>query len=166
MKIQGKILAIGTLGILLFCGSAMANDAGCGLGSLVISKNSKLLQLFALTTNGTFLNQAFGITSGTSGCSSSGLVQNEKEVQYFVELNNDDLSRQMARGEGEKLQVLAQLSGCKKTEGQKAFAEMTKKSFTQIYPTGDESAQDVISHLKAEMKNNPEVQTTCSVSAS
>ena len=44
--------------LMVFGLNAMANDAGCGLGGEIISKNSKLLQLFALTTNGSFFSQA------------------------------------------------------------------------------------------------------------
>ena len=57
-----------------------AGDAGCGLGGLIIQKNSKILQLLAVTTNHSFLSQEFGITFGTSGCSASGLVMNEKKM--------------------------------------------------------------------------------------
>ncbi len=40
------------LSVMLMGGAAMAmGDAGCGLGGLIIQKNSKLLQIFALTTN-------------------------------------------------------------------------------------------------------------------
>jgi hypothetical protein len=162
MRLGNKVVV---LALFLSSASAMANDSGCGLGSMIIQKNSKLLQLFSLTTNSVFFNQGFGITSGTSGCSASGLVQTDREVQYFVELNNDDLSRQMARGEGEKLQVLAQLNGCDNSQGQKAFFEMTKKSYSQIYPTAEEKAQDVIVRIKSEMKNNTEVQRTCHIAS-
>ena len=69
---------------VLFAGSfAFAGDAGCGLGGMLIKSNTKLMQLFAVTTNGTLGSQTFGITFGTSGCSASGLVQNDKQIQYF-----------------------------------------------------------------------------------
>jgi hypothetical protein len=153
------------LALLLFSGSAMAVDSGCGLGNMIIQKNSKGLQLLSMTTNSFFFTQPLGITFGTSGCSASGIVQTDKEEQYFVELNNDDISRQMARGEGEKLQVLARMNGCGDVEGQKAFFDMTKKSYSQIYPTSEEKAQDVIARIKGEMKNNSEVQRTCRIAS-
>lgn len=145
--------------------AALAADSGCGLGSLIIQKNSKLLQLFSMTTNSFLFTQPLGITSGTSGCSANGIVSNDKELQYFVEINNDDLSREMARGEGEKLQVLAQMSGCRNEESQKAFSEMTKKSFGRIYPTSEEKAEDVLARVKTEIKNHSEVQRMCNVAA-
>lgn len=136
--------------LALFTGSsAMASDAGCGLGSMVISKNSKLLQLFAVTTNGSFGSQTFGITSGTSGCSASGFVMNDKEVEYFVEVNQDDLSREMAQGHGEKLTTLAALHGCSSEAAIKAFGNKAQSHYGDIVPTADTSAVDMVRNLKA-----------------
>ncbi|MGZ5280029.1 MAG: DUF3015 family protein, partial [Pseudobdellovibrionaceae bacterium] len=89
--------------LTLIVSSVLAGDAGCGLGSVIIQKNSKLLQLLAMTTNHSLFTQPLGITSGTSGCSSSGIVMNDKQMEYFVEVNHRDLSREMAQGQGEKL---------------------------------------------------------------
>lgn len=143
--------------------SAFAGDSGCGLGSLIIQKNSKGLQLLSITTNWSFWSQPFGITSGTSNCSANGIVQTDKEMQYFVEINNDDLSREMARGLGEKLQVLAGLNGCTDPEAQKAFLKMTQNSYAEIYPSPEEKAENVLARIKVQMKNNSEVQRMCRV---
>jgi hypothetical protein len=44
-------------------------NTGCGLGTIVFEgQNGLVSQTFAVTTNGTFGNQTFGITSGTSNC--------------------------------------------------------------------------------------------------
>lgn len=157
-------LSVFTTG-LLFGAVALAGDAGCGLGSVVISKNSKGLQLLAMTTNGTFLSQAFGITSGTSGCSSSGIVSTDKEIEYFVEVNHDDLSREMAQGEGEKLSVLAQLNGCSSKDAQVAFAGMTQKSYERILPAVDTGAGEMVQNLKKELSENTDVAVLCQVAA-
>ena len=149
--------------LTLFGAAALANDAGCGLGSMLISKNSKLLQLFALTTNGSSASQAFGITSGTSGCSASGFVSNDKQIEYFVEVNQDDLSREMAQGSGEKLSVLAQLNGCSSKDAQSAFAEMTQKSFEKIIPADSIQANELVQNLKKEMSEDTEVLQLCNI---
>lgn len=147
---------------MLVGGSALASgDAGCGLGGMVIQKNSKLLQLFAVTTNQTLFSQVFGITSGTSGCSASGLVQNEKEVQYYVEVNQEDLSREMAQGQGEKLKTLALMTGCDSQESQDAFFSMTKSSYDKIVSHSNTSSQELVSHLKEQMKEDTDVALLC-----
>lgn len=130
-----------------------AGDSGCGLGSVVIQKNSKGLQLLSMTTNATFFSQAFGITSGTSGCSSSGIVMNDKEVEYYVEINQSDLTREMAQGKGEKLNTLAILAGCNGERGKAAFAQFTKERFASIVPNAQVTSSIVVENLKAEMKN-------------
>lgn len=145
--------------------SAFAGDAGCGLGSVVISKNSKGLQLLALTTNYSFFSQAFGITSGTSGCSASGIVQNDKQIQYFVEVNHDDLSREMAQGRGEKLNTLAQLHGCQSADAQVAFANMTQASFEKIVPSAQVQPSAMVENLRKEVNQNQKLAGLCQVAS-
>lgn len=150
-----------SLWILLVGSLSFAGDAGCGLGSMIISKNSKLLQLFAVTTNHSFWSQEFGITSGTSGCSASGIVMNDKETQYFVEVNQQDLTRQMAQGQGEKLDTLGVLQGCKTPEARVAFAKSTQASFSQIVTKDDIAATEFVQNLKQVTQANSELGKVC-----
>ncbi|NUN05062.1 MAG: DUF3015 family protein [Bdellovibrio sp.] len=148
--------------VLLFAGfQAQAGDAGCGLGSVIISKNSKGLQLLAMTTNGSLLTQPLGITSGTSGCSASGLVMNEKEVQYFVEVNQEELSREMAQGHGEKLYTLASMKGCSNEVSQKAFGTFTQNSYSRILPAANTSAVDMVQNLNSEFSTQGDLAQLC-----
>ncbi len=149
------------LTMLLLTPQLWAADAGCGLGSVIIQKNSKLLQLFAVTTNATLLSQPLGITFGTSNCSASGIVMTDKEVQYFVEVNQSELTREMAQGQGEKLITLAALHGCLTDDGQKAFGKMTRSSFNHIVPAANTSATDLTQNLQKEALNNTDVQKLC-----
>lgn len=126
-----------------------AGDAGCGLGSLVIQRNTKLMQLFAITTNGSFGSQTFGITSGTSNCSSSGIVKNDKQIQYFVEANQDDITREMAQGHGDKLSTLAALHGCSTDQSVAGFSTAAQAHFEQIVPSAKVNAVDMVRNLKA-----------------
>lgn len=137
--------------VAFFMGSfAMAaGDAGCGLGSVVFTKNSKLLQLLAITTNGTFSSQTLGITFGTSNCSSSGLVQNDKQIQYFVEVNQEELTREMAQGHGEKLSTLAALNGCGSDSQISAFNTRAQANFGSIVPAAKTSAVDFVNNMKS-----------------
>lgn len=154
-----KLFIVTILSVFSF--SAFAGDAGCGLGSMLIQKNTKLLQLFALTTNGSFFSQGFGITSGTSGCSASGLVMNDKQIQYFVEVNQEDLSREMAQGRGDKLATLALLNGCASESSQQAFATFTQGSYSKIVPAADVSASQMVQNLKSEMGSNQQISQIC-----
>lgn len=109
-----------------------AGDAGCGLGSMIISKNSKLLQLFAATTNNSTFTQPLGITSGTSNCSSSGIVMKEKEIQYYVEVNQSEITRQMSMGKGEKIETLASMYGCQTETSKQNFIDVSRTQFGKI----------------------------------
>lgn len=118
------------LAMMGFGASAMAQDAGCGLGSMIIQKNSKLLQLFAATTNGSFGSQTFGITFGTSGCKASSIVSRDQAVDHFVAVNDSTLRSEIARGEGESLGTVASLAGCSSQEVA-PFAVKAKDAFAQ-----------------------------------
>jgi hypothetical protein len=158
---KGIIIALLTLAGI----SAFAGDSGCGLGEVIIQKNSKGLQLLSWTTNGILFTQPLGITSGTSGCSSSGLVKNDQQMEYFVEVNHDDLSREMAQGSGEKLSVLAQLNGCVTPEAQAAFASMTQTSFGKIMPSEKTSASEMVQNLKQQAKADQKTAQMCRIAA-
>ena len=91
---------------------AARDNVGCGLGSqLFDGKSGKGPQVLAVTTNGTFGNQTFGISSGTLGCQEGGVVTASAAVNMFVGSNMEGLSRDMAVGKGESLESLAQLMG-------------------------------------------------------
>jgi hypothetical protein len=110
-----KQFFIALMGTLLVSGTAAAEAkygaAGCGLGSMLFSPNSGFLQIFAATTNGISGNQTFGITSGTSNCSNP--EGGKESAKAFVETNRQALAKDIARGQGETIQSLAQLAGCK-----------------------------------------------------
>ena len=79
------------------------NDAGCGVGNLIFKDNNSVApQVLAATTNGTFGNQTFGITSGTLGCTGGGVTKMtqaqraENKQDAFVTQNWRNINREMA----------------------------------------------------------------------
>lgn len=93
-------------------GTGVYGAAGCGVGSMLLTKNSKVHQVFAATTNGILGNQTFGITSGTSNCTSEGLSKIDKEKEVFVEVNYATLQKEISQANGETLNSFAALMGC------------------------------------------------------
>jgi hypothetical protein len=130
----------------LQAGLAMAANPdtgpGCGLGKLAWSdyKGQKEIapQVLMATTNGTFWSQTFGISSGTSGCSSDGKIMSEHKTTMFAQLNFESLSQEMAQGQGEHLASLATLMGVP-GEHQAAFFVMTQERYTSLVKTGEAS---------------------------
>jgi hypothetical protein len=70
-------------------------------------------KILAATTNGIFTNQLLGITFGTLGCRQGGTVT--AQVVTFTNENAESLARDMAVGQGESLNVLAELMQIKAT---------------------------------------------------
>lgn len=66
---------------------------------------------------------------GNLGCSTKGLVLDERKIQYFVEANQNDLKREMAKGYGDKLSTLAALNGCMDDNKISAFNAKAKEQF-------------------------------------
>jgi hypothetical protein len=136
--------------------------AGCGLGSILFgTDNSKVMQILAATTNGSFGSQTFGITSGTSNCTSGGVVKAEKEQYAFVEVNFQDLKRNMAAGGGEFLSSFATLLGCEDT-AKGSLAKMTQDRYESIVPTADTTPMQLLGAVKSQIKATPTLASSCS----
>ncbi len=145
-----KIFVCALASVLLCSTAALAenrSNTGCGLGTLVLGdtgfSDSTLGQSFIVTTNGTSGNQTFGITSGTSNCSSpSSFVQNEK-VHEFVAANMDNLAKNIAMGKGESLDTLAELMEVPEGKRLSLYTRL-QDNFAAIYPSADVQAAHVV----------------------
>ncbi len=134
--------------------------AGCGLGSLVVSSNG-FAQVFAATTNSTYYNQSFGITSGTSNCTPAAAAYVEKQQEIFVTVNFASLEQEMAAGKGEKLEALASLLGCK-NEAVTGFRTMAQKNHGALF-SKDASPADLLAALKGEIAKQPALAAQCRI---
>ena len=160
-----KLALLGVLaGITLGSSAAHAQYgmAGCGLGSLLFGKdNTTLMQILAATTNGTFGSTTFGITSGTSNCTSGGVVKAEREQAAFAEVNFQDLKRNMASGGGEYLNSFATLLGCEDS-AKPALFKMTQTKLESILPSEKSSPIDLVVGVKAQIKSDARLAQSCS----
>jgi hypothetical protein len=115
---------------------------GCGLGKLAWADYSHQKnigsQVLMATTNGSFGTGTFGISSGTSGCTNDGKVWAEQKTSVFAQLNFENLSQEMAQGQGEHLASLAILMGVQ-AEHQAAFFAMTQERYTSLVKAGEVS---------------------------
>ena len=140
------------LAAVLAVGSTAAfadRDAGCGIGSQVwAGQSGKVAKILAATTNGIFANQLFGITFGTLGCSGTGTVT--AQVVTFTNENAEALARDMAVGEGESLNVLAELLNIK-AEDKARFFTVSKQNFSEIYSEENQNTLQVLSTLQTVM---------------
>lgn len=163
---MGKLTWGIALGALLALPAATASAqgygmAGCGLGSLVFQNdNAMVKQLLAATTNGTG-GQTFAITSGTSNCTSGGVLKSEKEQTAFVEVNFRDLKRDMAAGGGEFLSSFGTLLGCEES-AKPTLGKMTQAKYEALIPSESTTPLQLLSSLKAQIKATPVLAKSCS----
>lgn len=139
--------------VIMFASTSMAatlnqKNTGCGLGSMLFAdQNGLASQTFAVTTNGTFGNGTFGITSGTSNCEKPASFSSNQKLQEFVADNMDNLARDIARGNGEYLNTLAVLAGV--PEGSRAeFYSRLQANFSSIYTSDRVTHIDVLTNLE------------------
>ena len=146
-----KILLLSMVLFFMVSGLAFANapkeNCGCGLGTLLFEgKDGLLMQIFAATTNASFGNQTFGISSGTLGCNQSSKFVSNEQLNKFVADNMDNLAKDAAMGQGEYLDTLAALmdvSITKRTE----FSQMLQDNFSNIFTDSSVSHTDVIENI-------------------
>jgi len=149
-----KVVALVVLAaFMVFAGTAIAatlnqKNTGCGLGSLIFAdQNGLASQTFAVTTNGTFGNGTFGITSGTSNCDRPANFSSNQKLQDFVADNMDNVARDIARGNGEYLNTLAVLATV--PEGKRAdFYSRLQANFSSIYTSDKVTHVDVLTNIE------------------
>jgi Protein of unknown function (DUF3015) len=149
-KLIVSLAAVAALSSAAFAGvfdeqSPGANmQTGCGLGSVIIANGDTALMLaFQATTNTTSGNQTFGITSGTSGCKKTKFVSNER-AEEFVASNMDQLAKEIAVGQGESIDTLAELLS---VEDKEEFASALQSNYNSIYTSQNVEMADVLDNI-------------------
>lgn len=146
---------------LAFSPAALADygSAGCGLGSMIISSDN-ILQIFAATTNGTFATQTFGITFGTSNCTSGGLLTADKEQEAFTEANLAALQRDMARGQGEYLEAFATLLECE-AEVRPDLYRFAQDRYAATFPNEETTSLQALYAFKVQLAQEESFVGAC-----
>ena len=133
------------------------NDAGCGLGSMLFKEDKPVHQILAATTNGTFGNQTFGITTGTLGCTSGGLLKASREREVFTAANFRALERELAAGQGEYVSSLAALTGCKA----EPFAAFAKSHYEALLPSAATTPAQLLQNLDTQIQGDRSMAKAC-----
>lgn len=117
------------------------DSTGCGLGSVIFKGQAGTIpQILAVTTNGSFGTQTFGISSGTSGCDQNGRISGGTgKIFAFLEKNMEQFAVDAARGRGETIDTIAALAG---TSSEKV-GEVVKRNFAFLFDSPDVSAVTV-----------------------
>jgi len=125
--------------------AASYGPQGCGLGSIVFTDNSSLVdQVLGATTNGLSGNQTFGMTSGTSNCELDGMGGQAQAV--FIKANRVSLANDIARGNGDTLASLSRMYGC---NNHAAIGSALQANYETIFPSEKVSANDIQSNISS-----------------
>ncbi|MDY0292761.1 MAG: DUF3015 family protein [Desulfuromonadaceae bacterium] len=126
-----------------------AKNTGCGLGTMLWDGNadgSVISQSLQATTNGTFGNQTFGISSGTLGCEQPANILKNDRALAFTRDNLDILARDIAFGGGESLATLAELLEVPTAERALLYTRL-QDNFSVIFDTGEENYAAVLDRI-------------------
>jgi hypothetical protein len=140
-----KRLLIGSL-LAMTSLTALADAPGgpnCGWGNMLFEGQRGLPPHFiASTTNGTSGNATFGMTSGTNGCSTDGTLTYGGKSWLAINGMLDELSEDMAKGEGEALTTYAVLLGVEEQD-RAHFAAITHRHFSEIFSSPNVTGEQV-----------------------
>lgn len=139
-------------GAILLGASSMAfAQPGCGVGAMIWKGQSGIApHVLAATTNGSFGNQTFGMTTGTLGCQTNEAVQS---MAMYMNGNIDNVARDMSRGTGENLDTLAVVLGVEQAD-RGAFRQLLQDNFATIFPTTDTTSDEAVGAIVALMEKN------------
>ena len=139
-------------GAILMGASTLAfAQPGCGVGAMIWKGQSGIApHVLAATTNGTFGNQTFGMTTGTLGCQTNQSVQS---MAMYMDSNIDKVARDMSRGAGENLDTLAVLLGVDQTD-RDSFRKVLQDNFATIFPSSDTTSGEAVNAIVALLEND------------
>lgn len=143
---------------LIIPASAWAGNVGeCGWGSKLFDGQKGIApQVLAVTTNGTSGNQTFAITTGTSGCTQSGVVRSSWKTAMYLDSNMEKVARDMSVGQGESLESLASLMGVEEQD-KGLFFQTMKENFSVIFSSENVTSKQVVVSLRGVVAGNDEL---------
>jgi hypothetical protein len=139
-----KLLVCALAAVAPAAAMAQANNVGsCGWGSkLFEGQRGVFAQISAATTNSTSSN-TFSITTGTSGCTSDGLVTSGWRSAMFIDGSRLALARDSAAGQGETLDALMVVMAVKPAD-QEYFKGTLKSHFSTVF-----ASEDIVANLRS-----------------
>ena len=140
-KILCAVVVCAGLGLT---GAAHAVDStgGCGLGSMAWRGQSGIIpQSLAITTNGSFGSNTFGVTFGTSGCDPNGRITGGtgRMMLAFLVDNMEQFAMDAAAGKGETIETLAGIMNIDSA----TLGKEVQRNFAYIFPNDDVEVADV-----------------------
>ncbi|MBW2448032.1 MAG: DUF3015 family protein [Deltaproteobacteria bacterium] len=129
------------------------DDVGCGVGTTIMEGESGLVpHLLASFTNGVTF-QSISLTLGVMGCDANDTITADAGLRKFASGNIDRLSRDIAVGGGESLDVFANLLGVT-AQDRPAFAQTVQANFGVLFPSGETTVGEMLNSLDSVMASD------------
>ncbi len=139
---------------------AAESGSGCGIGKMIFEgKSGKSTNLVAsilntiLIPNTFFMSTAASMGEAVLGCDPSKVVHRDQQ-EVFVAANMENLSQEMAQGQGAHLDALAAVIGIEETD-KSAFFTLTQEEYPRLFPTAQPAAGDLLASLNDAMADRP-----------
>ncbi len=154
MKIKSTLIAAGFLLSPVVASADAPMGADCGWGNMLFEGQSGLVpHVLAATTNGSTYNNTIGATAGTNGCSFDGTLGYGGQSMLSMSDFMDDISHDIAQGEGEALDALMVMMGIEKQD-RPLFKKVAHENFDAIFPNADVTAKDMLTSINDIMKSD------------
>ncbi len=157
--------------LLLICGISACSQmsfaadgsSGCGPGWYLFKENSLVSSSFRATTNAILLPVVtFGMTFGTSNCTQHKIVKTEKESLYFVTMNYFELKSEIAKGNGEYINALAQTMGCESSANERLSTAL-KRNYPVIFQNSSIQPEATLSEVYKTIFRDEKLTQACSL---
>ncbi|NOY70143.1 MAG: DUF3015 domain-containing protein [Deltaproteobacteria bacterium] len=127
--------------------ATVRQDCGCGLGGMALAQKEGLIwNLVGTFLNGISANQTFAMTSGTLDCGQPTKLAMLDKMNVFVAGNMDNLAIDIAQGQGESLDALAEIANIP-VQKRPAFFAALQNNFDTIYPTTEITNDTVVKSI-------------------
>ncbi|WP_296322498.1 DUF3015 family protein [Treponema sp. UBA3813] len=141
-----KLLAVSAALLISTSASMFADNIGPGLGRVLLKgKQGKLWEFLGTTLNGLCGNGMFALTTGTLGYEEGAAIA-LADTNRFIADNMDNLAQDIAMGDGEYLDVLADMLA---VSDKATFKSTLQANFNDIYSSSDVSATEVSAKIYA-----------------
>ena len=151
-----KLLMIAGATLSLAASAKPYGEAGCGLGTLVMGKEGN--QVLVATTNGTFGNQTFGISTGTLNCVDDGAVAEHRALDLYLDSNRVALASDASRGQGESVVALAKLLGCRDSA---ALGSALQRNYSTVFPRSNVGSAELSRSVRGLVRSEPALAAAC-----
>jgi len=129
---------------------AEETGAGCGVGKMIFEGQTGVGPNVVAAVLNDLLSGSSSMTSGTMGCDTTKTVLIDQQKEVFVAANMDNISIDMAQGQGDYLNSLASMMGIDDKD-KNSFFSLTQDKYEKLLGENESSPNQLLASLEAVM---------------